>query len=802
MIKYYLTLFFKTFLVLGVFSQTSITTYLSDNGLSPREQFVDFIHLKADLKFDVNQKMVFGMVTHQFVPKRFSIDSLFIDAPSIKIIEVKDDEILKFKTNKNGLWVYFNSSIKESHEISITYEAKPKKGLYFIGWDDKNNLMKKQIWTQGQGIDNRHWLPCFDDQADKITTDISIEFEEGYEVISNGDLITSKSRNGKTNWRYKMNNPHAPYLIMIAVGEYKKLELKSKSGVPLSLYYYADQENRVEQTYRLSAEMMDWMESYLNYPYPWGTYKQVPVADFLYGAMENTSATIFGDFYMVDKRSALDKEYLEVNMHELAHQWFGDLITSRSGAHHWLHESFATFFQMRYAQVAKGGDYYRKWMRENAEAAFGQSLKDEMGIGHSMAGSNRHYLKGAFVVDMLAYVVGEEKFKETLSDILTEFEYKNVETDDFLFAFHETTGQSLSWFFNQWVKKGGEPYYKIQFEIDSDSLGSIADFEIEQIQKQTATVGLFKMPIKLEVHYKDGSKDSTMALIENKTHHVTIKIDENKELDYVLFDPNSRILKKVSFLKSREMLLSQAIKANNMIDRLDAVKAMASWTLDEKLTTFNMLIKTEKFEAVKSEIAIQLNVAPNNLTYNLIKTLLADFDSKVQKAVLTSTQFIPAQLLGSYEALLQAQSYEVVELALRVLYNMAPQKMGEYLKSTNGIIGTKAKNVRITWLELKIATTGDLDYIDELSSYVSSSYDYLTRVKAAQTFKKLDYVNIEIAKNLMSAVTNFNGRLRRPCGKILKEFYQKIPFKPILEQAYFTGDWSEDQKKAIQVYLR
>ena len=204
---------------------------------------------------------------------------------------------------------------------------------------------RKQIWTQGQGVDNRHWIPCYDEQNDKLTTETIITFNSDYRVLSNG-VLSNEHRNadGTTTWHYAMSHPHSVYLVMLAIGKYSVEERQSRRGVPVKLWYYPEYPDRVEPTYRYSTEAVDFLERETGIPYPWESYAQIPVQDFLYGGMENTTATVFADFFLVDRRAFLDRNYIGVNVHELTHQWFGDYITGRSGRQSWLQESFATFY--------------------------------------------------------------------------------------------------------------------------------------------------------------------------------------------------------------------------------------------------------------------------------------------------------------------------------------------------------------------------------------------------------------------------------------------------------------------------
>lgn len=779
-------------------------TYLFDEHLYPRERFADFLTLSANLRFAPSEGKVMGSVTHVFTNLREQMDSLWLDGPGISYFGVvANDDSLSFRVKKEGIWVIFPRTLmpEDEYEFTVYYEAQPKKGMYFIGWKDPNNLMPKQIWTQGQGIDNRYWLPCFDDQAEKVITQMTLSFEEGYEVISNGSLKKKKSREGITTWEYEMEHPHSPYLVMIAIGKYDYVERKSTSGVPLTLYFYPEHRDRVEITYRNSTDMVDFMENYTGIEYPWENYKQVPVADYLYGAMENTTATIFGDFFMVDKKAANDREYLDVNAHELAHQWFGDYVTARSGAHHWLHESFATFFQMRYTREVKGEDYYRWWMRENAQAAFSASEENLMGIGHHGAGSARHYLKGGYVLDMMTYVMGEEHFKRGLHHYLQEHPYGLVETNDLLFAFHDATGHDLYWFFDQWVRKGGEPEYDVAFQEIETEAGRIGEFEVAQVHKTNELLDFFKMPFVFEVHYRDRTKDSIRITIEKPFEKVQLPLAE-KEVAFVLFDPNSRVLKKVTFKKPTEMLVQQLLHAPHMIDRYDAAVALREVPMEEKAFAYVQAVQNETFQAVKAEIASQLVPMMKEEHYELIKALLEDKEPKVIKAVLQNTPFIPNELLDQYESLLAYDSYEVIEMALEVLYLRSKGDIRNYLAQTKDIEGIKANNVRIKWLEIAYASTGELEYALQLVEYTSNSYDFLTRKKAAKTLQDLNFLNEQAAYNLMDATLNPNRRLRGPCTKVIRHFYAQIPYKPVIQKAYFGHDWTAEEKERLNKVIR
>jgi len=225
--------------VISVFAQHDC--YLRDPDAGSRSRNVDFKHLKLNLELLPEKGMVKGVVEHTFSPLQKEVDSIFLDAPKISIQKVLlNDKEVKFDTNDKGLIIHFQPALKweTTHKLTITYEATPKKGIYFLGWNEatpQNKTLasvRKQIWTQGQGIDNRHWIPMYDDMNDKITSEILLSFDKKYKVLSNGKLLSFKEqKDGTMSWHYKMTYAHAPYLIMLGIGDYSIRTTKTKRGV-------------------------------------------------------------------------------------------------------------------------------------------------------------------------------------------------------------------------------------------------------------------------------------------------------------------------------------------------------------------------------------------------------------------------------------------------------------------------------------------------------------------------------------------------------------------------------------------
>jgi len=563
----------------------SASNYINP-GTEPPEHTLDMLHMRLEVSFKPTEGLVKGKVTHRFRAIRSEVDSFFFNGPDISILKATcNTKPLRYRISSDGVTTYFTPPLKWNSIDSITfeYEAHPRKGMYFVGWNDPKNISRKQIWTQGQGINNRHWFPCYDEQNDKLTTETIITFNKDYRVLSNGTLTSEvENADGTKTWHYAIRHPHATYLVMIGIGKYAVKTVRSKSGIPFISGIIPISLSALNQ--RTSTRR--------NLLILWSTKRESPIRgnpihrflfqDFLYGGMENTSATVFGDFFLVDRRSFLDKNYIAVNVHELAHQWFGDYITGRNSLSAWLHESFATFYPKVFLKSVYGEDYYEWMRRAEQDAALAASEANRLPILHSQAGGSRVYQKGSAVLDMMMHAFGEADFKRVIHRYLQQHAYGNVETNDFYQAFQDAIGLSPNWFFEEWIYRGGEPHYSVQYDDVQIRNTRRTDIWVSQIHPRDEFVGLFKMPIVFEVRYTDGSFDRVRVMVDQESQKVTVANPRKKKIAFVLFDPGSYILKTVTFEKSSEELQAQALHAPLMIDRYDAIAAMKTIDMDTK----------------------------------------------------------------------------------------------------------------------------------------------------------------------------------------------------------------------------
>lgn len=423
---------------------------------------VDFVHANVFVNPITEEKTIEGAVTYEFKVLQ-SVDSLFLDAHNMSFSKVELDGVsVPFENTGNKIIVHYDFKKNASHQLIVSYTAHPKQTVYFLGWEDSVDG-NEQIWTQGQGKYTSHWLPSLDDMTEKVEFDLTLIFKSGYQVISNGSLISKERLGQETKWQFDMQQPMSSYLVGFAIGNFEKKTINSSSGVPIELYYEPKDSLKVEPTYRYTQHIFDFLEKEIGVPYPWQNYKQVPVQDFLYAGMENTTCTIFSNQYVIDSIAFVDKNYVNVNAHELAHHWFGDLVTETSSEHHWLHEGFATYYAYLALKDIFGDAHFHWHLLETAKAL--QNLSEE-GQGEALqnpgAGSLTFYEKGAWALVMLRDRVGDTFFKQAIQKYLKKHAYQNVTIPDFIAEIERVSRMDLSQFESTWLFEEDFPMEAVQ----------------------------------------------------------------------------------------------------------------------------------------------------------------------------------------------------------------------------------------------------------------------------------------------------------------------------------------------------
>lgn len=422
---------------------------------------VDFLTVRASIQVNPVKRNVIGKCEYIFDVKN-KVDTVYIDAQKMEFTDVKINGYKVKSGNNNRQMLLYDGFRKGKNTLTFDYEAFPTQAMYFVNWDftkeiDTPEEVQGQIWTQGQGKNTSHWLPSFDDVNEKVLFGLDITFHKSFEVISNGILSKKIPAGDDIIWKYQMTQPMSSYLLMLAIGHFNKMEDRSLSGVPLEMYYEREDSLKTEATYRHSTKIFDFLETEIGVPYPWSVYRQVPVRDFLYAGMENTSATIFSRDFVVDNTAFTDRNYLNVNAHELAHQWFGDLVTAKTGKDHWLQEGFATYYALLAERHVFGDHYFFLKLHQNAQKIREASKTDTAPILDPKASSLTFYQKGAWALYALQEAVGVEKFRLAVQNYLTKYAFKNVTTADFLGEIKLLSDFDTNAFRKKWLEESVFP---------------------------------------------------------------------------------------------------------------------------------------------------------------------------------------------------------------------------------------------------------------------------------------------------------------------------------------------------------
>ena len=413
---------------------------------------MDFKSVLGTVSIDATQKSVSGSALYHFDVLK-EVDTIFIDAVNMTFESVRINNQSVVSKTTNTKLLLFAGFKTGKNTLSFTFKASPKQTLYFIG-----NAENLQIWTQGQGKNTSHWFPSFNDVNEKLIFGLDVTFDKKFQVISNGVLTKTSINNNDKIWTFRMQKPMSSYLLMLAMGNFQKRTEKSKSGLILENYIDKNDMLKYESTYQNSTKIFNFLESEIGFKYPWQNYKQVPVRDFLYAGMENTSATIFSQDFVLDHIGINDKSYCNVNAHELAHQWFGNLVTAKSGKHHWLQEGFATYYALLAEQHLYGNEHFAWKLYEIAENLQQASKNDSIPILNEKASSLTFYQKGAWALHYLKTMIGDQKFKLAVKNYLKKHQYQNVETDDFLNEVQKVSNFNTEDFKKLWLENPGFPY--------------------------------------------------------------------------------------------------------------------------------------------------------------------------------------------------------------------------------------------------------------------------------------------------------------------------------------------------------
>jgi aminopeptidase N len=577
-------------------------------GSRPRyapDRVVDVEHYKIELAIDVDAARISGTCALTVSPILAGVKRLELDAVDLEIARVRWENgtsDLAFRYDGLKLTVELGDALPlgKRRTLVVDYAGKPRRGLYFIAPDQAYPERPKQVWSQGQDEDSRHWFPCYDAPNQKSTSELVVTVPAGWYALSNGTLVSRQP--GRFHWKFDVR--HSCYLITLAAGELVELE-DSWEGIAVNYYVPKGREADAHRSLGRTPEMLALFSEKFGVRYPYEKYAQVCVAEFIFGGMENTTATTLTDNALFDERAAIDYDTESLVAHELAHQWFGDLVTCRDWGQGWLNEGFATYSEYVWREHAEGREAAAVELSEWADQYFGEdSRRYRRAIATNVyeepidVFDHHLYEKGGLVLHMLRQILGEEPFWGAIRHYLEKHRTKSVETRDLARAIEEATGRSVDWFFDQWVHKAGHPELKVEYGWDAEA--KLARFTVKQTQKVTAETPLFRLP--LSVRLRVDGKDVTVPL-EIKDDAEVFYIGATAEPTQAIFDTGQHTLKRAEVTKPRPLWLAELAGATDAADRMAAARALGKQTSADVVKALATAVEKDKFWGVSSAAA-------------------------------------------------------------------------------------------------------------------------------------------------------------------------------------------------------
>ncbi len=729
----------------------------------------DLIHTKLAVKFNWEKAYMYGKAEITLKPHFYPSNRLVLDARGMDINKVElvgeENTALKYDYDNEKLIVHLSKKYtdKDTLKVFIDYTAKPNelkhggsaaitddKGLYFINPKGEDKNKPQQIWTQGETQSNSAWFPTIDSPNQKSTEEIAITVANKYKTLSNGILNHSELNGDGTRTDFwALDLPHAPYLFMMAIGDFAIVKDKWKDA---EVNYYVEHkwEKYAKDIFGLTPEMIEFFSKKLGVDYVWPKYSQVVVRDYVSGAMENTTATIHGDFVYQTKREMIDGSASEdVISHELFHHWFGDLVTCESWSNLPLNESFATYGEYLWNEYKHGNDKADEGLQKDLNVYLQQVRQGQVNMvrfnyenREDMFDGNT-YQKGGRILHMLRKYVGDDAFFASLKFYLERNKFKAVEMQQLRLAFEKVTGEDLNWFFNEWFYASGHPILNISYDYNDSTKNQTVT--IEQMQDLSNTP-LYLIPIKIDFYF-DGKKETKKLVIDKQKNVFNFKVDKKPNL--VNFDADKMLLcEKVDNHKDMNEWAYMFHHAPKYLDRYEAIKKLQKST--EEIATNTIIDALSDKYATIRRIAIRgikkaEKASPEKVKTKLMDLAKNDSNSHVRgEAIATLSKYFnaDADVKQIFTNGVTDQSYYVMSKSLKAI---SANDANEALKIAKSLEKDENKNI-INAVAAIYSTHGNAEQLSFFTSNMEklngfSKYSFI--MSFSDYLKKQDNQTVE-----------------------------------------------------------
>jgi aminopeptidase N len=635
-----------------------------EHSLNKHKAIISYMKLYLEPNFDLRKieckQMLELICINDIGDRKLELDCADLNISKIEYNEIEYPENISelgYFSSDEKLVIQLPNELSEGTKFSlnIEYYGYPKRGFHFID-SNHNGHVSEQAWTQGEMIESKYWFPCIDEPQLRFRREILVSVPKDFVVISNGKSSDpTDNKNDKKLFKWIEDSPNPAYLTSIVMGKLIKSEgtysrnenneLNDKDKIKLIYCVPKDKRDRIERTFGETPRIMKFFESYFNFRYPYSKYAQTTVKDFEHGGMENTSCTTLQEEILLDERVFKNDDnyyfnplgsYRSIIVHEIVHQWFGDLVTFLDWNDTWLNEGFATYGEALYIEYINNNnknEFYRyltltqSQYTEEACNDYQRSIvtnrykyPDELFDRHS-------YKKGAWILHMLRHHIGETNFKMTLKKYLEKYQYKNVKTSDFIKVLEEVSGEDLESFFKQWIYSPGHPELVITFDIKTNSINpKILKTYSYNIKEREKIIPILDFGETMYIV----TNEEDLTARENPNH--ISKIDKNKNKDmWFTIDPELKILKEIKLYEIPiSMALNQIKNGDTIIDRRQGIISINNKSIDNE--NYDEIIEVLKDVIINDESYWISSIAASKLgeigNYNIDKKIkIKSFDT-------------------------------------------------------------------------------------------------------------------------------------------------------------------------------
>jgi len=724
----------------------------------PRQPNFKISHYRLEVKIDIDDKRIDGLAVIQLENNG---ETVYLDAVDMDILSVMGGDF-----DYDGRNLILRLPYKGRHEIRVSYKAWPRTGVYFILPDEHHPDRLPFVWSHGEPEYHRHWMPVYDYPNMKFTTEMLVTVPASLEVVSNGQLAgVTEGLDGWRTWHWVMDVPHSAYLISFVAGIFDKEE-EDVDGVKLTYYVPKGMKQYIRNSFQKTGEILRFFSQYLDFPYPYKSYKQVCVPEFVVGGMENTTATTLTDLTLHDDHAHMDFSSDPLVAHELAHQWFGDLVTCRDWSHIWLNESFATYLENLFVRHDKGRDEFLFELYSDFKSYLDEYRKrysrpivyrvyrypEELFDRHA-------YPKGGLVLHTISNIVGEVNFRKALNLFLRRHQFSNADTEDLRKCLEEASGMYLEQVFEQLVYSSGHPHIKINYKWDEESKTLRLNFKQVQGDDSPETYGL---EMEVFIQTDEGAVTKRVSLSERE---FSTYVGLSSKPRHICFDPEMKIIRLLDIERPLEEALKAVFECGSVVCRLEMVEFLSKQGGRRVVEVLERVVKNDSFWGV---------------SYHAAKALGEIRSEEAKEALLRCLEEVkhPKVLRGVVEALGIFEGDKKVGERLSLV--IRDEKMSYYVRQAACISLGKLK-----LLEMADVLSQALSFSSHADSIASGALTGLAELGTDESFEII-VKHLDLKYSTPRRVAAVAGLAKFPGKKEVYELLKRL-----------SQDWNERVRHAV-----